>query len=104
MDTNEEQAKEMARADDDEVWTAAQLGIFLGYKAETIRIYSTAHPDRLPPRISGLKRPRWLRSVAMAWARDGSKPAAPSIETSPPEAKREPRKPIVGRPRKMPAH
>ncbi|WP_133295651.1 hypothetical protein [Burkholderia reimsis] len=88
------------------MWTPAQLGKFLGYKAETIRSYSTAHPDRLPPRIKGLKRPRWLRSVAMAWARDGSKrdPLDDAAKPEQPIESREPRKPQVGRPRKVPAH
>jgi len=102
METNEQQSKTAAQ-DDDEVWTPAQLGKFLGYKAETIRSYSTVHPDRLPPRIKGLKRPRWLRSVAMAWARDGSKREALDVEEKP-APPREPRKPQVGRPRKTPAH
>ncbi|WP_423396074.1 hypothetical protein [Burkholderia sp. LMG 21824] len=103
MDTNEQQVTHAAPADDDEVWTPAQLGKFLGYKPETIRGYATTHPDRLPPRISGLKRPRWLRSVAMAWARDGSK-RDPNAIVQQPEQPREPRKPQVGRPRKTPAH
>ncbi|OJB40353.1 hypothetical protein BGV56_00735 [Burkholderia ubonensis] len=100
MDTNEQETK---APDNDEVWTPAQLGRFLGYKAETIRSYSTQHPDRLPPRIAGLKRPRWLRSVAMEWARDGSKRAHIDA-VPPPPPPREPRKPQIGRPRKTPAH
>ncbi|MFG7180724.1 hypothetical protein ACGYQ5_14445 [Burkholderia pseudomallei] len=97
MSTNEDQPK----PEDDEVWGPADLGRFLGYKTETIRSYSTQHPDRLPPRIKGLKRPRWLRSVAMKWARETSitLPTDVKPETSILAA----RKPRVGRPRKMPA-
>lgn len=89
------------RPEDDEVWGPAELGRFLGYKKETVRSYSTQHPERLPPRIAGLKRPKWLKSVAVKWAREASIVVpVPEPETLPANA----RKPRVGRPRKMPAH
>lgn len=102
MSANEQEAKSPA---DDEVWGPAELGRFLGYKKETIRSYSTQHPDRLPPRIAGLKRPRWLKSVAVKWARDASivlpvERPEPGLMQAPVQV----RKPRAGRPRKVPAH
>lgn len=57
---------------EDEVWDAKKLAGFLGYSEETVRGYSTAKPERLPPRIAGVRRPLWLKHVVLKWLADRS--------------------------------
>jgi hypothetical protein len=94
--------------ENDAVWGPAELGQFLGYETETVRTYSTQHADRLPPRIKGVKRPRWLRSVVIEWAKSNSVPVQGivhgNVRPAPEELTAEPPKRRGGRPRKTPAH
>ncbi|MGH8789753.1 MAG: hypothetical protein ACREYA_32365 [Cupriavidus necator] len=102
---------------DDEVWDVKKLATFLGYKEETVRAYSTSKPDRLPPRIAGVRRPRWLKAAVLEWAAERS--GMPNLHTHrppeevapmpPPDAPQVPRVPDVtvlkvrrGRPRRPP--
>nr|WP_147310356.1 hypothetical protein [Cupriavidus taiwanensis] len=64
---------------EDEVWDAKKLAGFLGYSEETVRGYSTAKPDRLPPRIAGVRRPLWLKHVVLKWLADRS--GMPDVHT-----------------------
>lgn len=52
---------------DDKLWTARELARFLGYSETTIARMVSQAPEKLPPRIEGLSRPRWLPSAAMEW-------------------------------------
>lgn len=59
---------------DARLWTARELAAFLCYSESTIQRMTTQEPEKLPPRISPLGRPRWLPSVAIRWAKDNSAP------------------------------
>lgn len=74
-------------SEDDRLWTPRELSRFLGYSESTICRMVSQCPERLPPRVMALARPRWLPDVAREWARAGSNDF-----------------PIrrIGRPRKMP--
>jgi predicted DNA-binding transcriptional regulator AlpA len=101
---------------EDEVWDAKKLASFLGYSEETVRGYSTAKPERLPPRIGGIRRPLWYRAAVMKWLaeRSGMPEAPPPKQhgseiapTPPPELQVEPPAPVSlkmrkGRPRRPP--
>jgi hypothetical protein len=58
--------------DDDSLWTPKELAKFLGYCESTICRMVSQTPDKLPPRVSSLGRPRWVPAVAREWARDRS--------------------------------
>lgn len=91
--------------DGEAIWTPAQVAKVIGYATETVRHYSTQHPERLPPRIAGMAHPRWLRSVVLKWLKDRSRtvdkpedvPTAPAAATQAPKASKR------GRPRRTPA-
>ena len=104
-DADKPDGKPRAVPEDDAVWGPAELAQFLGYETETMRTYSTQHTDRVPPRIKGVKQPRWLRSVVIQWARDNSVPVqnpTPVLTTE--KTPVEPKRRRGGRPRKVPAH
>ncbi|WP_454737625.1 hypothetical protein [Cupriavidus necator] len=109
--------QQQSQQPEDEIWDVKKLADFLGYKEETVRGYSTSKPDRLPPRIAGVRRPRWLKAVVLQWAAQRS--GMPDIvvhrqpeeiaPTPPPEAPQAPtvvevqaRKTRRGRPRRPP--
>lgn len=52
----------------DNLWTPRELAKFLGYTESTICRMVSQCPDRLPPRVATLGRPRWLPAVAREWA------------------------------------
>lgn len=57
---------------DDRLWTPRELARFLGYSETTIARMVTQQPDKLPPRVMGLARPRWLPSAALEWVRQNT--------------------------------
>lgn len=59
---------------DDKLWTARELASFLGYSESTVKMMASAQPDRLPPRVAALSRPRWLPSAALAWVKENTGP------------------------------
>jgi predicted DNA-binding transcriptional regulator AlpA len=59
----------------DSLWTPEQLAAFLGYSETTVTRMVSSAPDRLPPRVAGLGRPRWLPSVVLAWCAAQSRAA-----------------------------
>lgn len=65
---------DLARSTDECLWTARELAAFLRYSENTVARMVTQEPEKLPPRISVLGRPRWLPSVAIRWARENSAP------------------------------
>ena len=52
----------------DILWTPRELAKFLGYTESTICRMVSQCPDRLPPRVATLGRPRWLPAVVREWA------------------------------------
>jgi len=58
--------------DDDNLWTPRELAKFLGYTESTISRMVSQCPEKLPPRVAALARPRWLPEVAREWARASS--------------------------------
>lgn len=59
---------------DDKLWTARELATFLGYSETTITRMVSQEPEKLPPRVGMLARPRWLPSAALNWAKENSGP------------------------------
>lgn len=58
--------------DDEKLWTARELAKFLSYSESTIARMVTQAPDKLPPRVAHLSRPRWLPSTVLEWAKTRS--------------------------------
>jgi len=54
---------------DDQLWTARELSKFLGYSETTVARLVSQEPQKLPPRVEGLSRPRWLPSAVLEWAK-----------------------------------
>ncbi|WP_242012009.1 MerR family transcriptional regulator [Acetobacter oeni] len=52
----------------DTLWTARELAEYLRYQESTIRRLASQHPDRLPPRVAGVGRPRWNPETVRRWA------------------------------------
>lgn len=65
-----------AANDDDRLWTPADLARWLGYAESTVVHMVSKRPDRLPPRVPNLHRPRWLPATCREWAA-GRAEAAP---------------------------
>lgn len=61
---------------DDRLWTARELAAFLGYSESTVTRMVSQEPEKLPPRVSTLCRPRWLPSAALAWVKENTGPIA----------------------------
>lgn len=58
--------------EDDNLWTPRELSQFLRYSESTICRMVSQCPEKLPPRINALGRPRWIPDVVRAWARENS--------------------------------
>lgn len=58
--------------EDGDLWTPRELAKFLGYTESTVCRMVSQSPEKLPPRVATLARPRWLPEVAREWARMGS--------------------------------
>lgn len=61
---------------DNQLWTARELAKFLAYSESTVARLVSQEPHKLPPRVEGLSRPRWLPSVVMEWASGNTGAAA----------------------------
>lgn len=70
------------------LWALADLAAYLGYAVTTVERMSTQAPDRLPPRVAGLRN-RWSPDVVRAWAKERS-----GASTKPAPVK-------IGRPRRV---
>ena len=53
--------------DQDKLWTQRELAAYLAYTESTIARVVSQQPDRLPPRVSGLGKPRWHPEVVKHW-------------------------------------
>ena len=71
------------------LWTAAELGAFLGYAERTVVRMASSHPGRLPPRAP-THMLRWVPEVCRTWAAS----SAAAMPAPAPKPKR-------GRPRKQ---
>lgn len=69
-----------------ELWTPADLARFLGYAESTVVRMASSDPDKLPPRVRALRKPRWVPEVCRQWVLDHSRAEV---------------KPRIGRPRKV---
>ena len=49
------------------LWTAEELGAYLGLSPRTIVAMSSKCPDRLPPRVKTMHLLRWIPSVCQRW-------------------------------------
>lgn len=74
---------EAATLNNDALWTPADLARFLGYAESTVIRMASAEPDRLPPRVAAMHKPRWLPSVAHQWAAQQSGVTAPQERRKP---------------------
>ena len=54
--------------DTDNLWTARELASFLVYTESTVKRMVTDEPDKLPPRVECLGRPRWHPEIVRKWA------------------------------------
>lgn len=59
---------------DDQLWTARELATFLGYSESTVTRMVSQEPNKLPPRVLTLARPRWLPSVVLSWVKENTGP------------------------------
>lgn len=64
--------KERAVNEDEGLWTPRELAKFLSYSETTICRMVSQCPEKLPPRVAALARPRWLPEVAREWAKESS--------------------------------
>ena len=58
--------------EEDRLWTPRELSKYLGYSESTICRMVSQCPEKLPPRVTALARPRWLPEVAHEWAKANS--------------------------------
>ncbi len=58
--------------EEDRLWTPRELSKYLGYSESTICRMVSQCPEKLPPRVTALARPRWLPEVAREWAKANS--------------------------------
>lgn len=58
--------------EDENLWTPRELAKFLGYSETTICRMISQRPEKLPPRVAALARPRWVPAVVREWARVSS--------------------------------
>lgn len=64
----------MTAVTDERLWTARELASFLGYQESTVTRMVSQEPEKLPPRVASLGRPRWLPSVALEWVKANTGP------------------------------
>jgi len=57
---------------DDRLWTSRELAKFMGYSESTVTRMVSQEPDKLPPRVASMARPRWVPSICRKWAIENS--------------------------------
>jgi hypothetical protein len=70
----------------EDLWGPAEVARFLGYAESTVVRMATMEPAKLPPRVAGVTKSRWVPEVCRKWA----------LARSAPVEKRK-----IGRPRKV---
>jgi predicted DNA-binding transcriptional regulator AlpA len=58
------------------LWSCRELAAYLRYSESTIARMVSRHPEKLPPRVASLGRPRWDPEIVRQWVRDSSRPRA----------------------------
>lgn len=58
--------------DETKLWTSRELARFLGYSESTICRMVSQQPEKLPPRVTTLARPRWAAEVVHEWVKTNS--------------------------------
>lgn len=58
----------------DRLWGVRQLAAYLGYSESTVAAMASREPEKLPPRVAPLGRPRWEPNTVRAWAVTQSRP------------------------------
>jgi hypothetical protein len=58
------------------LWGPDQLAAFLGYSVKTVIRMASGEPHKLPPRVSGLSKPRWVPELCRQWVVNRSLPTA----------------------------
>ncbi|MGX7344786.1 hypothetical protein ACWM9A_02525 [Acetobacter pasteurianus] len=58
----------------EKLWTARELARFLQYQESTITRWVSMYPEKLPPRVSGLGRPRWSPETVRRWVNTTAQP------------------------------
>jgi hypothetical protein len=49
------------------LWTPKDLATFLRISPDTVRQYSSRHPEKLPPRVAQMTAPRWHPQTVHDW-------------------------------------
>lgn len=49
------------------LWTVRELAQYLQYQESTVRRLACSEPERLPPRVQSLGRPRWDPETVRRW-------------------------------------
>lgn len=52
----------------DRLWTTRELAAYLNYQESTVAAMVSRSPEKLPPRVASLGKPRWEPGVVRAWA------------------------------------
>ncbi len=60
---------------DNRLWTPRDLARFLGYQESSLISMVSKCPEKLPPRVAALYRPRWDPAAVRLWVTDQSRPA-----------------------------
>jgi hypothetical protein len=63
----------MADTIENRLWTIRELAAYLNYQESTLAGMVTKNPERLPPRVAALGRPRWEPGVVRDWATQQSR-------------------------------
>lgn len=56
----------------DRLWTCRDLAHYLNYQEATVQKLSSTAPERLPPRVAKLGRPRWHPEIVYKWVIENS--------------------------------
>jgi predicted DNA-binding transcriptional regulator AlpA len=60
----------------DRLWGIRELAAYLNYQESTLAGMVTKSPERLPPRVAPLGRPRWDPAAVRAWVASHSRQPA----------------------------
>lgn len=61
------------------LWGPAEVARFLGYKESTVTRMVSSDPQKLPPRVAAVTKPRWVPELCREWAMKQSRPAEAKV-------------------------